>query len=86
MKPVRFSDHARLEIVRRDIPFEIVERVVNSPEQFVPEHGGLVARQSRVEFDGKPYLVRVIVAEQPDASVVVTAYRTSKVGKYWRSK
>ena len=86
MKPVRFSDHARLEIVRRDIPFEVVEQVLSSPEQSVPEHGGLVARQSRVELVGKQYLVRVIVAERPDATVVVTAYRTSRIGKYWRSK
>jgi len=86
MKPVRFSDHARVEIVRRGIPFEVVERVLSSPEQSVPEHGGLVARQSRVESEGRQYLVRVVVAEQPDVSVVVTAYRTSKVGKYWRSK
>jgi hypothetical protein len=84
MKPVRFSDHARLEIVRRDIPFEVVEQVLGSPEQVVPEHGGLVVRQSRVESEGKQYLVRVVVAEQPDAAVVVTAYRTSKIGKYWR--
>lgn len=44
MKPVRFSDHARLEIVQRDIPFEVVERVLSNPEQSVPEYGGLVAR------------------------------------------
>ena len=86
MKPVRLSDHARLEIIRRDNPFEVVEQVLSSPEQSVPEHGGLVARQSRVELEGRQYLVRVIVAEQSDASVVVTAYRTSRVGKYWRSK
>jgi len=30
--------------------------------------------------------VRVIVAERPDAIVVVTAYRTSRIGKYWRSE
>ena len=52
MKPVRFSDHARLEIVRRDIPFEVVEQVLGSPEQVVPEHGGLAARQSRIELEG----------------------------------
>jgi hypothetical protein len=44
MKPLRLSDHARLEIVRRDIPFEIVEQVLRSPEQVVTEHGGLAAR------------------------------------------
>jgi ribosomal protein S17 len=45
-----------------------------------------VARQSRVELEGKQYLVRVVVAEQPDATVVVTVYRTSRIGKYWRSE
>jgi len=86
MKPVKFSDHARLEIDRRGIPAKVVEQVLSNPEQVVPEHGGLTARQSRVELDGKQYLVRVIVGEQPDAVVVVTAYRTSKIGKYWRSE
>jgi hypothetical protein len=86
MKPVKFSDHARLEIDRRDIPAKVVEQVLSNPEQVVPEHGGLTARQSRVELAGKQYLVRVIVAERPDAAVVVTAYRTSKIGKYWRSE
>ncbi len=86
MKPVRFSDHARLEIVRRDIPSEIVEQVLRSPEQVVPEHGGLAARQSRVELEGKQYLVRVVVGERLDATVVVTVYRTSRIDKYWRSE
>lgn len=86
MKPVRFSEHARLEIVRRSIPFEVVELVLSSPEQSVPEHGGLTARQSRVDLEGKQYLIRVVVAERPDATVVVTAYRTSRIGKYWRSE
>jgi hypothetical protein len=86
MKPVRFSDHARVEIVRRDIPVEVVEQVLSSPEQVVPEHGGLMARQSRVELEGKQYMVRAVVAERPDATVVVTVYRTSRIGKYWRSE
>ena len=86
MKPVRFSNHARAEAIRRDIPAEVIEQVLRSPEQTVPEHGGLAARQSRVEFEGKRYLVRVVVAEQPEAFVVVTVYRTSRIGKYWRSE
>jgi hypothetical protein len=86
MKPVKFSNHARAEIARRGIPVDVVEQVLSNPEQVVPEHGGLMARQSRVEFGGKPYLVRVIVGEQPDATIVVTAYRTGRIGKYWRSK
>ncbi len=60
--------------------------MLDSPEQVVPEYGGLTARQSRVELEGKQYLVRVVVADRPDATVVVTVYRTSRIGKYWRSE
>ncbi|MBM3332651.1 DUF4258 domain-containing protein [candidate division WOR-3 bacterium] len=86
MKPVRFSQHARLEIARRGVPLKVVEEVFSGPEQVVSEQGGLMARQSRVGLEGKQYLVRVVVAERPDATVVVTGYRTSKIGKYWRSE
>jgi hypothetical protein len=86
VKPVRFSQHARVEIARRGVPFDIAEGVLRNPQQVVPTQGGLMALQSRVELEGKQYLVRVVVAERPDVTVVVTVYRTSKIGKYWRSE
>ena len=43
--------------------------------------------QSRVRFeDGKMYLLRVVVAEDEHPPVIVTAYRTSKIEKYWSAK
>ena len=30
------------------------------------------------------YLIRAIVEDQVEPAVVVTVYRTSKIGKYWR--
>ncbi len=40
--------------------------------------------QSRISFGaGTLYLVRVVVAEDRIPPVVVTAYRTSKIAKYW---
>jgi hypothetical protein len=74
IKQVRFSDHARAEMARRDIPFEVVQQVLNNPEQVVPEHGGLVARQAHALIGGKRYRIRVVVAERRDATVVVTVY------------
>jgi hypothetical protein len=73
-KPVRFSDHAREEMARRDVPLEVVQEVLKNPDQILPEHGGLVARQGRVTMFGRKFLVRVVVAERPTETVVVTVY------------
>jgi hypothetical protein len=37
-----------------------------------------------VEINQKPYLVRVMVNEAAAPPKVVTAYRTSKISKYWK--
>jgi hypothetical protein len=60
---------------------------VAAPEQAIGVRTGREVRQSRVAFppEGKTYLVRVVVDLGPDALRVVTAYRTSKIEKYWRS-
>lgn len=59
-------------------------RMSCSPAQIVPEHGDVVCYQSQVEINGKPYLVRVVVNDEVSPPKVVTAYRTSKINKYWQ--
>jgi hypothetical protein len=72
-------------MARRGIPADLVHSVLAEPDQVVPEFGSTVARQSRVVFpEGREYLLRVIVNETVDPAVVVTVYRTSRIGKYWR--
>ena len=68
----------------RGISQAVVEAVLTSPDQKVPEHGDVVCYQSKFEFDQKQYLVRVMVNETVTPIKVVTAYRTSKIEKYWR--
>jgi hypothetical protein len=47
---------------------------------------GRRAYQSQLDFtNGKVYLVRAIVDEGFEPSVVVTVYRTSRISKYWRA-
>jgi hypothetical protein len=52
----------------------------------VPVREGREIRQSRVTdpASGKLQLLRVVVDRGKDSDMVVTAYRTSKVRKYWR--
>jgi hypothetical protein len=43
--------------------------------------------QSRLAFeDGKIYLLRVVVDEQEEPPAIITAYRTSKIEKYWSAE
>jgi hypothetical protein len=83
-KQFTFSKHAEEELARRKIPKDIALLVLKSPHQKVEEDGGLKAYQSKVPFDGKTYLVRLIVNEL--TLLVVTGYRTSKIEKYWRKE
>jgi hypothetical protein len=79
----RLSRHARQEIERRKIPLAILDLVLQQPEQVVPEKGPVKAYQSKHEIGGKMFLLRVIVDDSVDPAVVVTAYRTTKIEKYW---
>jgi hypothetical protein len=62
----------------------MVERVLESPEQKLPVLANITCYQSKVDIRGKQYLLRAMVNETVRPPVVVTAYITSKVGKYWR--
>jgi hypothetical protein len=64
---------------------DLLESLLQGPQQRVSQPGGKQIYQSQVEFrDGKMYLLRAVVAEDEDPPVIVTVYRTSKIGKYWR--
>ena len=46
---------------------------------------GQAAYQCRRDFGGKMFLVRVMVDDGLDPAGVVTAYRTSKIERYWKN-
>jgi hypothetical protein len=80
----QFSKHVIDELGKRKIRQQLVEQTLDAPEQKVPEVDDITCYQSRVEINGKTYLLRVMVNETVNPSVVVTVYRTSKISKYWR--
>ncbi len=82
----QLSRHAQWEMARRSLPVAMVQAVVNAPEQRLRDESraGAWVYQSRLRFeDGKMYLLRVVVAEEHAPPVIVTAYRTGKIAKYW---
>jgi Domain of unknown function (DUF4258) len=82
----RLSRHAEWEMRRRGIPLALVQAVMEHPEQCLADDArtGRRIHQSRLRFeDGKMYLLRVVVAEDEQPPAIITAYRTSKIEKYW---
>lgn len=79
------TPHASEEIARRGIPLELVEATLYAPQQIVPSYGRRRVYQSIVEFGvSRLYLLRLVVDDSVHPSRVITAYRTSRVEKYWK--
>ena len=78
------TDHAIFEMERRDIPLELVQRILENPEQRVSIRKGREVLQSRIQMNEKEYLVRIFVDIDRSPPEVVTVYRTSKINKYWK--
>jgi len=78
------TEHAALEMSRRQIEPEWMGTIMASPEQIVDGFNGRKIFQSKFESGGKIYLIRLVVEEWHSPPVVVTIYRTSKIEKYWR--
>jgi len=79
------SDHARFEIAHRQLSEELVRSVVRNPQQVVKLKKECKVCQSKYHNSslGREMLLRIICAERRNQLFVVTAYRTSKIDKYW---
>ena len=80
------TEHALMELKRRGLSEEMVRQVLGDPEQRREVRTGREVLQRRVSVGepAKTYLVRVFVDVDRRPPEVVTAYRTSKIDKYWR--
>lgn len=83
-KPIQISGHARFEMGRRGISRAQIVRMIRQPGQVLPTVKG---RQIYQGFLGRArrLLLRVIVKDDARAYHVITAYKTSKVARYWRT-
>lgn len=80
------SDHAKEEIARRQIPMELINAVLDHPSQIVDGYNGTTIFQSCVFFpENKLYLLRIVTKIDASSIKVITAYRTSQIGRYWRN-
>ena len=88
-EPVRdwvVSPHGLASMQRRGIGVEVVGQVMAAPEHRFSVRAGRDVLQSRLLLDGRMYLVRIFVDVDRSPPEVVTAYRSSKIEKYWSSQ
>jgi hypothetical protein len=83
-KPVRISAHARFEMRRRGIRPDEVVRTIRNPGQVLPSSKGREIYQRLIGRTGR-LLLRVVVKQAANAYHVITAYKSSKIAKDWRT-
>jgi hypothetical protein len=83
---VRLSTHAEQQIESRKLSRERVLEVAATPEQVIKAEGQVPVGQSRITHQDKPALMRVAFRDEGEIRLVVTAYVTTKVEKYWQEQ
>ncbi|MBI3320164.1 MAG: DUF4258 domain-containing protein [Candidatus Omnitrophica bacterium] len=83
MKRIEIIPLALKKIERRNVPHEWIDDTLRAPEQIVEGYLGRKVRQRRYTVHEQEMLLRVVVDEEPERFVVITAYLTSQVARYW---
>jgi hypothetical protein len=86
MKEIEIIPLARRKMARRGIPESWVTEALRSAGQIVEGHGGRWVAQQRRRIRRRERLLRVVFEETEDKYVVVTAYLTSDIKRYWKDK
>jgi hypothetical protein len=84
MKGVEIIPVAKKKLERRGIPEQWVTETVISPTQLVEGYGGRKVAHNKYLIGGKEFLLRVVYEEKEEQNVVLTAYLTSQVSRYWK--
>lgn len=86
MKKIEIIPIARKKLERRGITEERIRETINFPAQIVTGYGGRKVAHKKYMIEDKEYLLRVVYEEKEDMDIVVTAYLTSQVERYWKEE
>jgi hypothetical protein len=87
MKPIRITGYCEGRIAARKLDRDLVEKVIRSPEQIVPDEDdpNRQIHQSRFhDNSGRQKLLRIVVEENEGEIVAVTVYPVSQFKRYWK--
>ena len=72
------------KIAQRHIPAEWVEQTLNFPDQIVEGYERRQVAQKIYDIGDKKMLLRIVFEATESKRVVITAYLTSQIERYWR--
>ena len=82
----KFSKHALMQMKRRGIKKELVEKIIHNPDNIIRQDKELRIYSKLVNElvneSSKNYLYRVFMNDLKEPKLVVTVYKTSKTQKY----
>ena len=84
MKDIEIIPLAERKLARRGISRDWVVETIRTPDQVVEGYGGRAVAQRRYRVRAKDMLLRVVYDETEQKYIVVTAYLTSAVTRYWK--
>ena len=77
--PIKFTKHALERMRIRGITKEEIIDTINNPEKELNDSfGNVIAHKVK-----KKYLLRVFYYNKENSKIVITAYKTSKIDKYF---
>ena len=82
----KYSSHAEFQIKERDISKKTIHNVLQKPGQIIKGKHNRFVLQSILRSKGQDQLIRVICQNYPEDTVVITAYITTKISKYWENR
>lgn len=86
MKEIEIIPLAKKKIDNRGIPEAWVSEALQNADQVVEGHGGRSVAQQRRRIRRREKLLRVVFEDTADKYVVITAYLTSDIKRYWKDK
>ncbi|MDA2931515.1 DUF4258 domain-containing protein [Acidobacteria bacterium AH-259-O06] len=86
MQTIEFIPIAKRKCRKRGIDEGWVRETILNPDQKVKGYAGRMVAQKKYLRGGKEYLLRVVSEEHGESCIVVSAYFTSKVERYWQGK
>lgn len=88
MKTIKYFPKAHEKISARGLSLEDIIQTCLYPEQTSSGKKGrrIAQRKFLNAMNNKQYIVRVIFEEGVDEIKIVTAYKTSKIKKYWKEQ
>lgn len=81
---LKFTAHAKEHCSFRNINREEISEVLRNPGQILGGQHGRKIAQSKITSEDGEHLLRVVFEKKDTTIYIITAYRTSKISKYWR--